>query len=188
MDEKFLLILSGPPGAGKSTIAHLVAHEFALSMALEMDFFWASVMEGFVAPWEPAAHDQNLVMLQASIASVAPLVAAGYATVLEGIVTPDRLRTFHVQLRELDVPVYYVVLRPTLEVCLVRSVDRLQEPRHAGALALEGPVRRMYTRFERLDAYEKHVIDSSRLSLEDTVRAVVDALTPASDFLVAASG
>ena len=51
-----LLILSGPPGAGKSTVAPLVAADADPSVRLESDWFWTTFVNGFVEPWLPAEY------------------------------------------------------------------------------------------------------------------------------------
>jgi hypothetical protein len=184
VSDSIFLILTGPPGAGKTTIGRLVAGEFDHSAVIEFDFFWASIVNGLIEPWEPESMVQNRLMLRASLASAVRFSEAGYATVLEGMFTPQHFDLIREELAALEAPIHYVVLRPTLEDCLFRSVDRLKEPRHAGALTLAEPIRHMYSRFERLDAYERNVIDNSALSLEETVRLIVEGVSSPDTFLL----
>ena len=46
MNAPFLLILTGPPGAGKTTTATLIAEHFTPSVVIEADALWAHVVRG----------------------------------------------------------------------------------------------------------------------------------------------
>ncbi|MHB8378503.1 MAG: AAA family ATPase [Acidimicrobiales bacterium] len=184
MSDAQMLLLSGPPGSGKTTVGRLVAGEFTPSTVVDADFFWASVVNGLIAPWESRADTQNQVMVRAALSTAARFVRAGYVTVLEGHVGPWWMDVIMEELEDVGVPVSYVVLRPTIDDCLFRSVDRLKDPRHAGALTLEDPIRAMYAQYEGLGVYEKHVLDNSGLSAGETVRAIVERLAASSDRLL----
>ncbi|HVA52048.1 MAG TPA: AAA family ATPase [Acidimicrobiales bacterium] len=184
MSDSQLLILTGPPGSGKTTVGRMVAGAFTPSVVVDADFFWASVVNGLIAPWESRADTQNQVMVRASLSTAARYVRAGYVTVLEGHVGPWYADLIGEELAHVKAPVSYVVLRPTLEDCLFRSVDRLKEPRHAGALTLEDPIRATYAQYERLGVYEKHVLDNSGLSAAETARSIVERLATSRDLVV----
>ncbi|HUY16581.1 MAG TPA: AAA family ATPase [Acidimicrobiales bacterium] len=184
MSDAQMLILTGPPGSGKTTAGRLVASEFTPSVVVDADFFWTSVVNGLIPPWEPLADTQNQVMVRAALSTAARFVRGGYVTVLEGHVGPWWMDLIRDELTDLNVPVSYVVLRPSIDDCLFRSVDRLKEPRHAGALTLEDPIRAMHAQYERLGVYEKHVLDNSGLSADETARSIVGRLAASSDLVL----
>ena len=185
MGAAHFLILTGPPGSGKTTVGRRVAESFEPSVAIESDFFWAAIVNGMIPPWESESGEQNRTMIRASLAAATCLVASGYATVLEGIVGPWFFNLLREELQGVDAIISYVVLRPSLENCLIRSKDRLKERRHAGALTDEEPIRHLYSQFESLNSHERNVIDTSTLSIEETVRLIVDDLNGAGNFVIA---
>src|ERR1035441_11021564 len=83
-----LLLLTGSPGCGKTTIAPLVADHAPLSVCLDLDWFFAKLLSGALEPWRGEAHQQNRVVLSAAASAVATFTAGGYFTVADGILYP----------------------------------------------------------------------------------------------------
>src|SRR6478672_3331484 len=90
MDQARIVIVSGPPGAGKSTIARRLAEAAAgeLAVHLHTDDFYAYVRKGFVAPWLLEARAQNITIMNALAASAAVYAVGGYEVLVDGIVGP----------------------------------------------------------------------------------------------------
>ena len=59
-----LLIITGPPGAGKSTVAQIVAGRFEPSALVQGDTFFGFVARGYIDPWLPESHEQNTVVTE----------------------------------------------------------------------------------------------------------------------------
>jgi predicted ABC-type ATPase len=176
VNAPFLLILTGPPGAGKTTTAALVAEHFTPSVVLEADALWAHVVRGFIEPWKAESHEQNRALARASLAASARLTRSGYATVLSGHVGPRFIDLVHDELNGDATRVVYMVLRPSLEDCLARCRERQRDPRHGGALTDENAIRALYGTYSNLDGFERHVMDTSGLTAEATASLVVSEL------------
>jgi len=59
-----VLILSGPPGAGKSTVAEVFADRAERAVHLESDAFFRFIRAGYVEPWKPESQTQNEAVMR----------------------------------------------------------------------------------------------------------------------------
>jgi hypothetical protein len=166
-----VLIVTGPPGAGKTTVSRLVADAYERSVHLLGDTFWDCIARGWIAPWEPASREQNAVAIGALAAAASRYARGGYETVVDGIVGPWFLDEFVAGLREGPplLEVHYAVLRPSAEVAWARASTRSGD-----ALVDAGPVTAMYDAFAMLGPYERHVVDSSALHATATALRVLE--------------
>ncbi len=117
-----LVVVTGPPGAGKSTVAGLLADRFGHSVLVPGDAFFAFVARGAVEPWLPAAHGQNEVVTRAAAAAAGRYAAGGYGTVYDGVVGPWFLGDFAAG-ASLDC-LHYAVLLPPAQLCAERVASR----------------------------------------------------------------
>ncbi len=76
-----LIVVTGPPGAGKSTLAAQLVTRFEPSALVAGDEFFAFVRGGYVEPWKPEAHGQNDVVIAAAAVATGRFVAGGYTVV-----------------------------------------------------------------------------------------------------------
>ncbi len=106
-----LLLLTGSPGCGKTTIAPLVADRAPLSVCLDLDWFFGKLRSGALEPWRGEAHQQNRVVLSAAASAVATFTAGGYFTVADGILYPFMLDLFVDACKPLGIDLNYAVLR-----------------------------------------------------------------------------
>ena len=157
-----LLILTGPPGAGKTTVGALIAAESPLSSCINSDWFWTTIVNGHIQPWEREADTQNRAVVRASAATGVRMANGGFTVVLDGIFGPWHFDLLREELAQCAAPVNYAVLRPDVDTCLSRARNRvLDSPQHRNALTDEGPIRHMWEQFRNLGPMEKFVFDTS---------------------------
>ena len=154
-----LLLLTGSPGSGKTTVAPLVADRHDPSACLDLDWFFAKLRRGAVEPWRTEAHRQNRVVLGAAASAAAAYAAGGWFTVGEGIIYPFMVDLFAAACAPLEVPVHYAVLRAPISVVHQRVQDRRDDPVHEGALADTDVVEDLWDQFERHGVAERHRVD-----------------------------
>jgi adenylate kinase family enzyme len=155
-----VLILTGPPGAGKSTVASLLAGRTDLGVHLESDLFFHFVRAGHVEPWKAEAQEQNTAVMGIVAVAATGYADAGYFTVIDGIISPRWfLEPLRETLRAAGHTVAYAVLRAPLEVCTARAVSR-----EARALADTAVIEQLWREFAELGALETHVLDSNENS------------------------
>jgi len=165
-----ILLVAGPPGAGKSTVAQLVAQSFRRSVHIHTDDFYAWIARGYVEPWKAESLTQNLVIADAIAVAADRFATGGYDVAVDGVLGLWSLGPWHA----LGRPVSYALLLPDVAAARRRAAERGEHP-----LKDLDVVSQMHAAFvAHLDGFEHHVIDSTHLSPEDTaveVRRRLDA-------------
>jgi chloramphenicol 3-O-phosphotransferase len=178
-----LLLLTGSPGCGKTTVAPLVADRHAPSICLDLDWFFAKVRKGFVEPWRTEAHTQNRVILRAAAEALATFAAGGYFTVAEGILYPFMLDLFAEAGAPDGISLNYAVLWAPIDVVQQRVQDRRGELAHFGALADADVVDDLWVQFESHGVEKRHRVDSSERT-PDTIAEEIDSRLGSGDFRI----
>jgi tRNA uridine 5-carbamoylmethylation protein Kti12 len=159
-----VLILSGPPGAGKTTAAELLAARWERTVHLESDLFFRAIRSGYVEPWRPESREQNEAIGGIVAGVAAGYAAAGYFTIVDGIVIPGWLfEPLRDSIRDAGHAVAFAVLRAPLELCVERV-----EARDSDGLADPAVVEQLWNSFAHLGPLEQHAVDVGSMSPDAT--------------------
>jgi adenylate kinase family enzyme len=146
-----LLIITGPPGAGKSTVARLVSAGFGRSVLVTGDSFFGFLDQGAIPPWRPESAQQNDVVTEAAALSAGRFARAGYAVVYDGVIGPWYLRRFADTAAVSAL--HYVILLPDEATC----VDRVATRRGHGFTDADA-TRHMHREFVAAGPSARHVL------------------------------
>ncbi|GAA3047158.1 AAA family ATPase [Actinokineospora globicatena] len=159
------IILTGPPGAGKTTIARLLAPHLPRSVHLHTDDFWHYITAP-IPPHLPEAHTQNTAVMNIIATTTHAYTNAGYQVICDGIIGPWFLPTFGPH------PLHYIVLTPTEPTTLTRATTR-----EAPALTDQTPILSLHRQFASLGPLAHHALDTTTLTPAQTTTTILNALT-----------
>jgi chloramphenicol 3-O-phosphotransferase len=174
-----VLILTGPPGAGKSAVAEALAERYDRVAHVDVNVVRRFVVAGRVAPWRegPEWQRQHRLAVRNAGSLATNFIAEKIGVIIDDVVDRESLAWYLNDLRGLGVPVHLVCLMPDRETCLARDRQR------ASGRARDGWVAEVHRRFEVAGPLGGATIDSSRLSVNETADRL-QALTTRGESLV----
>jgi len=147
-----IVIVTGSPGAGKTTLSAELAARSPRGVHLEGDAFYRFVVH-LIAPVLPESKEQNATIIRAIMRAAVAYSAGGYEVFVDGIFGPWFLPLVAHELGRAAAEVEYIVLRLDPERAVQRAGTRAAYPGDAAM------VRQMNDAFARVGDYEGHVLD-----------------------------
>jgi adenylate kinase family enzyme len=121
-----VIILTGPPGAGKSSVAAALCERFDRMVHIDVDALRHMVRAGYRHPWagDQQAREQLHMAVRNASAMARESVATRYAVVIDDVVPPEGAALYAELLSGIDANVHLVTLLPRLDVLVARLTAR----------------------------------------------------------------
>jgi predicted ABC-type ATPase len=168
-----LVIVTGPPGAGKSTVSGLVADSFDSSVLFPADWFFGRWHSGAVDPWLPQAAPQTSVAARAAAVAAGTFARADCQVVYDGFLPPEALPGFAAA-AGLSV-LHYAVILPPATTC----VDRVAA-RTGHGFTSEDAARAMYRDFAEAALDARHLVTDPEAAATDVAQQITDRFSAGS--------
>ncbi len=121
-------LITGVPGAGKSTVSRGLARRLPRSAHVETDLVRAMIVSGNAAPGEePLAESNAQLELGAHNAALLAdsLMSAGFTPIIDDVILPRQMARYRAVLSRW--PLRFVVLAPPVEVAVQRDSERVEK-------------------------------------------------------------
>lgn len=171
------IVLSGPAGAGKSTVARLIAAALERAALIELDALWDQVVSGAPLPYwagggREATRQFALLNARNAAALARNFAAAGFDAIVAGVFEePRELDVFLAALG--GVAAHFVTLLPDEDELLRRDALRPEDER------MGERSRELHGIFLRNGELRGMRVDSGGLSAEETAALVLQRLADA---------
>lgn len=173
IDAPRIIVISGLPGAGKSSVARLLAEQFPRAAHIEADVPQKMIVSG--ASWpDPELTPESERQLRLRAAHGCQLAdsfaAAGFCALLDDIFIGDRIKHLRADLR--TQPFHFVMLNPSLATLRTRNASRAKRDAFHQSSALFDVVQ---SQTARIGLW----VDTSTLDAAETVERIVASLSRA---------
>ena len=121
-----IILISGPPGAGKSAVGAALSERFDRMLLVEVDDLRHMVLAGYRHPWFGDQQTREQLRLGARNAAAIALesVATRYSVAIADVITSEAAPWYREALADAPVRVELVTLLPSLETVQARNAER----------------------------------------------------------------
>jgi len=170
-DKPPIFLITGTPGAGKSSVAVALMRRFPLGLNIPIDDLREWVVSGGASPvpvWTDETTRQ-FHLARKSAAQIARLYAdAGFAVAIDDVIFPAEAQAVYAAPLS-TYSVHKILLKPDIEIALARNASRTNKSFDTAGLA--GIIRQIHDAMP-VSVFTRAgwiVIDSTHLTLDGTV-------------------
>ncbi len=158
-----LVILTGPPGAGKSTVGDRLAHSLPRSVNFSLDDLRHFVKGGYVDPWNDTDEEgQSVLATSVAIEMIKKYQERGFVVIIDDVFDDEGVRQYQKYFDN----VFGFVLLPSLDV--LRQRDSQRDPdKQMGERSDE-----IHAELLSKDYKLLRVVDSSEQTVDETVAEI----------------
>lgn len=169
MNQGRVIIITGSPGTGKTTIASIVAKEsdFTMSVHMHTDDFYHYLSKGAIPPYLPESKHQNTIVIDAFLEAAKCYARGGYDVIVDGIIGPWFLTPW-TRLAQEGYEVHYIILRASREETMKRAIERPKLSKETNIELVEI----MWEQFTNIGEYESRIINTTGLSIKRTASII----------------
>jgi len=165
-------LITGPAGAGKSSVANALAEKFKRSVVVNVDFLRHMIIGGKVRPWPWNDEVKSQTSLGAENACILAInfLKSGFNVIIDDVIGAKLFRQYSEFFSDRSFKIF--LLLPTLESLLGRFDRRGTDDK------LRKRTIELHEKFSQCkDELNWQVIDSSNQTLDVTVSQIFDVLT-----------
>lgn len=121
-----IILISGPPGAGKTSVAEALCERYDRMLLVEVDDLRHMVRAGYRHPWvdDHQAREQLQLGARNAAAIATQSAALRYAVAVTDVITAEAVAWYRDAFAEAAVRVELVTLLPDLETTMARDAGR----------------------------------------------------------------
>lgn len=159
-----VIILTGPPGAGKNTIAQIIARERSKCAMIDVDLVRWMILQPHKAPWEGNAGKKQQTLGARNACLLANnFIKEAYDVIILDVLTTGIAKLYKKHLQNNNAKI--ILLLPTYEEILRRNI--LRPPR-----LKEDEVKMLYDQQKAFIEYDE-IVDNTHLSAEETAQKLL---------------
>ncbi len=158
-----VLILTGPAGAGKSTIAHILAKKKDRCAVVDVDAVRWMLLQPHKAPWDGSeGKRQQMLGVKNTCELVKNFIEDGSDVIISDVLSQETLQLFRKELANLNPKI--VLLLPSIEE--IQKRNKMRPPR-----ITEKEIAMLYKSQEILKGYDEK-INNTKLSAEEVTERI----------------